>query len=86
MKEDAVWKERNHDVVKKVYKEKRAVSAVQVAGRKPEEPSTSPQLKATKFEKYVDEVRRRADGTEHLLSVPEGVVREVFSGNDRPTS
>ena len=42
----------------------------------------SPHLKARKFERYIDEVPRGGEGTEHLFKIPEGVVREVLSGND----
>ena len=70
-----------HEVVKRGDKEKRAVSAAPVAGRRPEE--VSPPLKTRKFEKYVDDVPRGGDGTEHLLKIPEGVVREVLGGCDR---
>ena len=40
----------------------------------------SPALKAMKFEKYIDEEPRGGEGTEHLLKIPEGAVREVFGG------
>ena len=42
----------------------------------------SPPLKARKFERYVDEVPSVAEGTEHLLKIPEVVVREVLGGED----
>ena len=72
-----------HDVVKRGDKEKRAASAAPVAGRKPEEAAVSPPLKARKFEKYVDDVPTGGEGTEHLLKIPEGAVREVLGGSDR---
>ena len=72
-----------HEVIKRVDKEKRAASAAPVAGRKPEEAPVSPQLKARKFEKFVDDVPRGGEGTEHLLKIPEGVVRKVLGGSDR---
>ena len=68
-----------HEVVKRGDKEKRAVSAAPVAGRKPEEADVSPPLKTRKFEKLVDEVPRGGDGTEHLLKIPEGVVGEALA-------
>ena len=43
----------------------------------------SPPLKARKFEKYVDDVPSGGEGTEHLLKIPEGAVREVLGGCDR---
>ena len=43
----------------------------------------SPPLKARTFEKFVDDVPRGVDGTEHLLKIPEGAVREVLGGSDR---
>ena len=64
------------------HNEKRAVYAAPATGRKPEDTSVSPPLKARKFEKYIDKVPIGADGKEHLLRIPEGVVREVFSGID----
>ena len=64
-------------------KYKRATSAAPTTGRKPEDASVSPPLKARKFEKYVDEVVSGGEWTEHLLKISEGVVREVLSGNDR---
>ena len=67
-------------------KEKRAASAAPAAKRKPEDTSVSPPLKARKFEKYIDEVQSGGDGTENLLRIPEGVVRNVLSGNDRAMS
>ena len=70
-------------MVKRGDKEKRAASAASVAGRKPEEAAVSPPLKARKFEKYIDEVPKGADGKEHLLRISEGVVREVLSENYR---
>ena len=63
--------------------EKRAVSAAPVAGRKPEEAAVPPPLKARKFEKYVDDVPRGGEGTEHLLKIPEGAVKEVLGGSYR---
>ena len=72
-----------HEVVKSGDKEKRAASAAPVAGRKPEEAAVSPPLKARKFEKFVDDVPRGGEGTEHLLKIPEGVVKEVLGGSDR---
>ena len=57
-----------HEVIKRVDKEKRAASAAPVAGRKPEEAP----LKTRKFEKFVDDVPRGGEGTEHLLKIPEG--------------
>ena len=70
-------------MVKRGDKEKRAASAAPVAGRKPEEAAASPPLKTRKFEKFVDDVPRGGEGTEHLLKIPEGVVREVLGGWDR---
>ena len=52
-----------------------AASAAPVMGRKPEDTLVSPPLKARKFERYVDEVLSGRDGTEHLLKIPEGVVK-----------
>ena len=72
-----------HDVVKRVDKDKRAASAAQAIERKPVDTSVSPPLKARKFERYVDEVPSWKEGTEHLLKIPEGVVREVLGGEDR---
>ena len=72
-----------HEVVKRGDKELRAASAAPVAGRKPEEAAVSPPLKARKFEKFADDVPRGVDGTEHILKIPEGVVREVLGGSDR---
>ena len=66
-----------HDVVKIADKEKRAASAAPATRQKPEDTSVSPPLKARKFEKYVDEVPNGADVKEHLLRIPEAVVREV---------
>ena len=43
----------------------------------------SPPLKTRKFEKFVDDVPRGGDGTEHLLKIPEGAVWEVLGGSDR---
>ena len=43
----------------------------------------SPPLKARKSERYVDQVPSGREGTEHLLKVPEGVVKEVLGGEDR---
>ena len=57
--------------------------AATTMGMKPEDASVSPPLRARKFEKYVDEVPRGGEGTEHLLKLPEGVVRDVLGGNDR---
>ena len=51
-----------HEVIKRADKEKMAVPAAPVAGRKPEEAAVSPPLKARKFEKFVTmciEVERR---------------------------
>ena len=59
-----------HEVVKRADKEKRATSAAPTMGRKPEDASVSPPLKAMKFERYVDEVPRGGEGTEHLLKIP----------------
>ena len=67
-----------HEVIKLGDKEKRAASAAPVTGRKPEEVEVSPPLKTRKFEKFVDDVPRGGDGTEHLLKIPEGAVREVL--------
>ena len=67
-----------HEVVKIVDKEKRAASAASVMGRKPEDTSVSPPLKARKFEKYINKIPKERERTEHLLKIPEGVVREVF--------
>ena len=50
--------------------EKRASSAAPVAGMKPEEAAVSPALKTWKFEKFVDDVPRGGEGTEHLLKIP----------------
>ena len=72
-----------HEVVKSGDKEKRAASAAPVAGRKPEEAAVSPPLKTRKFEHYVDDVPRGGDGTEHLLKIPEGAVKEVLGGSYR---
>ena len=72
-----------HEVVKRGDKEKRAASAAPVAMGKPEEVEVSPPLKTRKFEKFVDNVPRGGDGTEHLLKIPECVVREVLGGCDR---
>ena len=66
-----------HEVVKRGDNEKRAASPAPVAGRKPEEAAVSPPLKARKFERYVDDVPRGGEGTEHLLKIPEGH-REKF--------
>ena len=73
----------NHEMVKMADKEKRATSAAQTTGKKPEDASVSPPLKARKFEKYIDEVPMGGEWTEHLFKIPEGVVREVLGGNDR---
>ena len=54
-----------------------------MAGRKPEEAAVSPPLKARKFEKFVDDVPRGGEGTEHLLKFPKGAVREVLADCDR---
>ena len=70
-------------MVKRGDKEKRAASAAPVAWRKPEEAAVSPPLKTRRFERFVDDVPRGGDGTEHLLKVPEGAVREVLGGSDR---
>ena len=70
-------------MVKRGDKEKRAASAAPVAGRKPEEAAVSPPLKTRKFETFVDDVARGREGTEHLLKIPEGAVREVLGGSDR---
>ena len=43
----------------------------------------SPPLKARKFERYVDDVPRGGEGTEHLLKIPDGAVREVLGGCNR---
>ena len=72
-----------HEVLRRGDKEKRAASAAPVAGRKPEEAAVSPPLKTRKFERYVDDVPRGGEGTEHLLKIPEGAVREVLGGCDR---
>ena len=72
-----------HEVVKSGDKEKRAASAAPVAGMKPEEAAVTPPLKTRKFGKFVDDVPRGGDGTEHLLKIPEVVVMEVMGGNDR---
>ena len=71
-----------HEVVKRADKDKRAASAAPVAGRKPEEAAVSPPLKTRKFERYVDDVPRGGEETEHLLKIPEGAVREVLGGCD----
>ena len=70
-------------MVKRGDKEKRAASAAPVTGRKPDDADVSPPLKTRKFEKFVDDVPRGGDGTEHLLKIPEGAVREVLGGCDR---
>ena len=62
-----------NEVVKRLDKEKMAASAAPVMGRKPEDTSVSPPLKAMKFEKYIDEVPSGGEGTEHLLTIPEGM-------------
>ena len=72
-----------HEVVKRVEMEKRAASAAPVAWRKPEEAAVSPPLKTRKFETFVDDVSRGREVTEHLLKIPEGVVREGLGGGDR---
>ena len=64
-----------HEVVKRGDKKKRAASAAPVAGMKPEEAAVSPPLKTRKFEKFVDDVPRGGDVTEHLLKIPERAVR-----------
>ena len=72
-----------HEVVKSADKENRATSAATPTWRKPEDLSVSPPLKARKFERYVDDVPRGGEGTEHLLKIPECAVREVLGGCDR---
>ena len=72
-----------HEVVKRGDKEKRSASAAPVAGRRPEEAAVSPPLKARKFEKFVVDVPRGGEGTEHLLKIPEGAVRQVLGDSDR---
>ena len=59
------------------------MTAAPVAGKKPEEAATSPPPKTRKFEQYVDDVPRGGDGTEHLLKIPEGAVKEVLGDCDR---
>ena len=54
-----------------------------MTGRKPDDATVSPPLKAMKFERFADEVARGGDGTEHLLKIPEAAVREVLGGSDR---
>ena len=70
-------------MVKSADTEKRAASAAPVTGRKPDDATVSPPLKARKFERFVDEVPRGGEGTEHLLKIPEATVREVLGGSDR---
>ena len=50
---------------------------------KPDDVYVSPPLKARKFERFVDEVPRGGEGTEHLLKIPEAAAREVLGGSDR---
>ena len=69
--------------MKRGDKEKRAVSAAPVTGRKPDDATVSPPLKTRKFERFVDEVARGGECTEHLLKIPDEVVREVLGGSDR---
>ena len=64
-------------------KKKRAVSAATVTGRKPDDATVSPPLKARKFERFVDEVTRGGECTELLLKIPEAAVMEVLGGSDR---
>ena len=70
-------------MVKRGDKEKRAASAAPVTGRRTDEAAVSPPLKTRKFERYVDEVPKGGYGTEHLLKIPEGAVKEVLGGCDR---
>ena len=70
-------------MVKRADKEKRAASAAPVTGRKVDDVSVLPPLKARKFEKFVYDVPRGGEGTEHLLKIPEVAVREVLGGSDR---
>ena len=67
-----------HDVVKRADKEKRAASAAPVTGRKHDDATVSPPLKKMKYERFVDDVPRGGEGTEHLLKIPEAAVREVL--------
>ena len=69
-----------HEVVKRADNDKRAASAAPVMERKPVDTSVSPPLKARKFERYVDKVPSGKEGTEYLLKIPEGVVRDVLGG------
>ena len=70
-------------MVKRADKEKRAASAAPVTGRKPDDATVSPPLNTRKCKSFVDEVARGGEGTEHLLKIPEAVVREVLGGSDR---
>ena len=54
-----------------------------MTGRKPDDASVSPQLRARKFERFVDEVTRGGECTELLLKIPEAAVMEVLGGSDR---
>ena len=76
-------KDREEPSGKRADNENRAASAAPVTGRKPDDASVSPPLKARKFQKFVDEVPRGGDGTEHLLKIPEAAVRKVLGGSDR---
>ena len=69
-------------MLKRGDKEKRVASAAPAAGRKPDEAAVSPLLKARKFEKFVDDVPRGGEGTEHLLKVLEVAVREFLGDCD----
>ena len=42
----------------------------------------SPQLKTMKFERFVDDLPRGEEGTDHLLKIPEVVRRQVQGGSD----
>ena len=68
-------------MVKRADKEKRVASAATVTVKKPDDASVSPPLKARKFERFVDEVPRGGEGTEHLLKILEAAVREVLGGS-----
>ena len=81
--EERVEPSGKNEVVKRVDKEKSAASGAPVMGKKPEDTSVSLPFKARKFERYVDEVLSRREETGHLLKIPEGVVREVWGGEDR---
>ena len=54
-----------------------------MTGRKHDDATVSPPLKKMKYERFVDDVPRGGEGTEHLLKIPEAAVREVLGGSDR---